>query len=71
MTPEGEVTTLLLQWVRERWDEWDALAEQITHCDQQMRQWYQTTPACIQEEGGWLLFTTLAAHSALFTHISD
>lgn len=46
--PEGEVTPLLKQWVRERWAEWDALAEQITHCDQQMKQWYQATPACIQ-----------------------
>jgi transposase len=46
--PGGEVTELLQQWVRERWAEWDVLAEQIAHCDRQMRQWYQTTPACAQ-----------------------
>jgi len=47
-SPGGEVTDLLQQWVRERWAEWEALAEQIAHCDRQMRQWYQATPACAQ-----------------------
>lgn len=49
--PAGEVTQLLQQWVRERWEEWDTLATQIAHCEQQMRQWYQATPACTQIGG--------------------
>lgn len=47
-SPGGEITELLQQWVRERWAEWQALDEQIMHCDRQMRQWYQATPACTQ-----------------------
>jgi transposase len=45
---EGEVTSLLQHWVRERRAEWARIDEEIASCDQQMRQWHQATPACVQ-----------------------
>lgn len=45
---EGEVTPLLQQWVRDRRAEWAKIDEEIAACDQQMRQWHQSTPECLQ-----------------------